>query len=120
MSSTMTTNRIPAPRLGATIRRWAPVLAALVIVLGLGVALVQSGATSARSTESRSAVVDNSLRSPCRHQMTATAQVPICGAASAADVATGYIIGRPHGFVHRQARGNCIMVPKRGRICAGR
>jgi hypothetical protein len=120
MSSTMTTKRIPAVRLVAMIGWWVPLLALLIITLGLGAALVQSETTSARSTESRSAVVDDSLTSPCRHQMTATPQAPICGAASVADEATGNVMGRPHGFVHRQPRGNCIVMPKRGRICVGR
>jgi hypothetical protein len=119
MSTTMTTKRVPTPRLGATIGRWAPVAAVLLIAVALGIALVQPGTTSARSTESSNALVDNALSSPCRHQMTAAPQVPSCGAASAAVVAAGDDVGRPHGFVHRQSRGNCIVLPKRGSVCAG-
>jgi hypothetical protein len=119
MSTTMTTKRIPTTRLGATIGRWAPVVAVLILALVLGVALVQPGTTAARSTESSNALVDNTLSSPCRHQMTASPQAPSCGVASAAVVAAGDDVGRPHGFVHRQSRGNCIVLPKRGSVCAG-
>jgi hypothetical protein len=119
MSTTMTTKRVPTPRLGATIGRWAPVAAVLLIAVALGIALVQPGTTSARSTESSNALVDKALSSPCRHQMTAAPQVPSCEAASAAVVSAGDDVGRPHGFVHRPSRGNCIVLPKRGSVCAG-
>ena len=104
MSSTMTTRRFPTPRLGGTIARWAPVAIVLMVV-------------SAGSTQSRSTVVDDTLTSPCRHQMTASPQALDCGAAPAAAVATEDYLGRPHGFVHRQTEGNCVVLPKRGRIC---
>jgi hypothetical protein len=121
MSNTMTAKRIATTRLGALSGRWATVIAMLVIALALGAALVQSGTISARSKESRSASVEtNNLTSPCRHQMTASPQGPACGAVPAADVATGDDLGRPHGFVHRQSRGKCMVLPKRGTICAGR
>jgi hypothetical protein len=119
MSTTMTTKRIPTTRLGATIGRWAPVVAVLILALVLGFALVQPGTTAARPTETRNELVDNTLSSSCHHKMTASPPGPICGAASAADVAAGDDVGRPHGFVHRQSRGNCIVLPKRGIVCAG-
>jgi hypothetical protein len=118
MSSTMTTRRIPTPRLGGTIARWAPVAVVLIVVLVAGIALVQPEPTSAGSTQSRSTVVDDTLTSPCRHQMTASPQALDCSAAPAAGVATEDYLGRPHGFVHRQIEGNCVVLPKRGRICA--
>jgi hypothetical protein len=119
MSSTMTTRRIPTPRLGGTIARLAPVAIVLIIALGVGIALVQPEPTSAGSTQTRSAVVDNSLTSPCRHQMTASPQALDCGAVPAAGAATEDYLGRPHGYVHRQRSGNCVVVPKRGWICEG-
>jgi hypothetical protein len=119
MSSTMTTRRIPTPRLGGTIARLAPVAIVLIIALGVGIALVQPEPTAAGSTQTRSTVADNSLTSPCRHQMTASPQALDCGAVSAAGEVTGDYVGRPHGYVHRQSDGNCVVLPKRGRICEG-
>jgi hypothetical protein len=120
MSSAITSKRIATTRLWATSSKWGPVVTVLIAALILGIALVQTGTISARSTESRTAPAVETLTSPCRHQMTTSSPGPACDAVPAADVATGYDLGRPHGFVHRQSRAGCEVLPKRGRICSGR
>ena len=42
-----------------------------------------------------------------------SSDVPTCGAVADDDLGAGDFLGRRHGFVHRQPRGNCIVVPAR-------
>jgi hypothetical protein len=119
MSSTMTTKKIATTRPWGS-RWWAPVVAILIAAVAFGVVLTQGETTSARSSESRGALVDQSVSLPCRHQMTVTREGPTCGGASAADVVATDPVRKPHGFgAPRPSRLNCLGLAKRGITCAG-